>query len=171
MVSGKALSGVLILLFALVGTSRTAHAQTLFVRGDAPLGGDGNSWDTPFRYLQDALDEASSEPTITEIRVAGGFYTPDQDERENVTLGDRSATFTLLNGVSVRGGYAGFGPDPDERNTELYESILSGELGLGNNSYHIVTASGANNTAGLDGFTIRDGLADGGTPNNVGAGL
>jgi hypothetical protein len=82
--------------------------------------------------------------------------------------------------VTINGGYAGFGqPDPNVRDFELYESILSGDLD-GNdvhvndpcdllteptraeNSYHVVTA---NRTDGeLDGFTITGGNANGSDP-------
>ena len=46
----------------------------LYVDDDAPLGGDGLSWDTAYRFLQDALATASDS---TEIRVAQGAYQPD----------------------------------------------------------------------------------------------
>ncbi|MGB2985568.1 MAG: right-handed parallel beta-helix repeat-containing protein, partial [Phycisphaerae bacterium] len=37
--------------------------------------------------------------------------------------------FQLINDVTIEGGYAGCGaPDPDERDIELYETILSGDL-------------------------------------------
>ncbi|MHC4087993.1 MAG: hypothetical protein ACYSU5_22725 [Planctomycetota bacterium] len=46
-----------------------------------------------------------------------------------VTAGDRTATFQLINGVAIYGGYAGFGePNADARDIELYETILSGDL-------------------------------------------
>lgn len=59
----------------------------------------------------------------TEVRVARGTYTPDGG------TGNREATFQFISGVVVYGGYAGSGdPDPDERNFELYETILGGDL-------------------------------------------
>ena len=58
-----------------------ALAQTVrYVDDDASTNGDGTTWGTAYRYLQDALAEASADPGIIEIRVAGGLYTPDQDE-------------------------------------------------------------------------------------------
>ncbi len=38
----------------------SAQADTIFVDDDAPLGGDGLSWATAYRFLQDALDTASN---------------------------------------------------------------------------------------------------------------
>ena len=84
----------------------------------------------------------------------------------------REATFQLLNGVTLQGGYAGLGAaDPDERDPAEHESVLSGDL-IGNdgpglfennqeNSLHVVTGSATDATAVLDGFTITAGHADG----------
>ena len=44
-------------------------------------------------------------------------------------LAYRAASFTLHAGFTLAGGYAGLGADdPDERDVELYETILSGDL-------------------------------------------
>ncbi|MGB2985284.1 MAG: hypothetical protein WBE26_05320, partial [Phycisphaerae bacterium] len=92
----------------------------------APPGGDGTCWSSPFKYLQDALAVAT---VGAEVRVAEGTYRPDQDEAGNVTPGDRDATFQLISGVTIQGGYAGYNaPDPNERDFVLYESVLSGDL-------------------------------------------
>jgi len=158
-----------LVLTALVAAvlSSDAAADVLFVDDDAALSGDGSSWDTAFRYLQDAL--ANAVPG-TEIRVAQGTYQPDQDEAGNVMPGEREATFRLRDGVVLTGGFAGLGaPDPDERNIESYPTVLSGDL-LGNdgpdfqdydeNSYHVVTGSIADEVTSLDGFTITAGNAN-----------
>ena len=145
----------------------------LRVDDDAPLGGDGLTWSTAYRYLQDALHEAADDPAVSEIRVAGGTYRPDQDEGGNVTPGDRQAVFPLLDGLVLAGGYAGLANpgDPDDRDIELFETVLSGDLDgddgpdFGNNdenSYHVVTGSGTDATAVLGGFTISGGNT--GTP-------
>ncbi|MHC4088921.1 MAG: right-handed parallel beta-helix repeat-containing protein [Planctomycetota bacterium] len=143
-----------------------------YVDDDASLGGDGLTWLTAYEYLQDALFEAAANPAISEIRVAGGVYRPDQAEGGNVTPGDREATFQLLTGVEVKGGYAGLAnpSDPDEQDINIHETILSGDLS-GNdgpdfdnndeNSYHVVTGSGTNETALLEGLTVTGGNANG----------
>ena len=146
-------------------------ADPLYVDDDAPLGGDGTSWATAFKYLQDALALAAAGD---EIRVAQGVYKPDQSESGVVTPGDRAASFELASGVALYGGYRGCpagdcaSGDPDERDRELYETILSGDLlgddppGAGSdaeNSYQVVTASAADETATFDGFTVTRGNA------------
>lgn len=84
--------------------------------------------------------------------------------------GDRGFTFQLINGVALKGGYAGFGEaDPNERDIELYETVLSGDLddddesnfvNYGENSYHVVLGNYTDANAILDGFIIRGGNAD-----------
>ena len=77
--------------------------------------------------------------------MAVGTYIPGTAEAD---------TFQLLDGVTIKGGYAGYG---DVRDVEIYETILSGD----NNRYHVVTGSGTGATAVLDGFTVTGGNADG----------
>lgn len=97
---------------AMLAFSATA-GTVVYVDDDAPAAGDGLTWSTAYRFLQDGLANVGA---ATEIRVAQGIYKPDQDEGGKVTPGDRAAAFSLINAVAVRGGYAGIGaPDPDDR--------------------------------------------------------
>ena len=127
--------------------------------------GNGTSWANAYTSLQSALSTATAPQ---EIRVAQGTYTP-------TTGTDRTVSFVLRNGVSIVGGYAGYGaPDPDARDVALYASILSGNIGTvgdtSDNSYHVVVGSGTDATAVLDGFTITAGNADGDVLNDAAAG-
>jgi hypothetical protein len=114
-----------------------------------------------------------------EILVADGVYRPDQGGQKS--QGDRTASFDLPAGVTLKGGYAGDGAvNPDARDPRQYPTILSGDL-LGDdlqgtlnrddNSYHVVTARGLFPPPRLDGFTIQSGQADGANPNQFGGGL
>ncbi|MEE9129490.1 MAG: hypothetical protein V3T84_05690 [Phycisphaerales bacterium] len=68
---------VLIGLFLI---SSAAHGGGVrFVDDDASPGGDGTSWNTAYRFLQDALADASGGD-VSDIRVAQGVYKPDRDE-------------------------------------------------------------------------------------------
>ena len=110
-----------LILFATA--SRSFAGGVLFVDDDAALGGDGIKWDTAYRFLQDALTDASGGG-ISEVHVAQGVYQPDRDEANPDGTGDRAATFQLINGVALMGGYAGIGAkDPDARDIELFETI------------------------------------------------
>ena len=161
----------LICSLAVVAGSSVAQAGAIrVVDDDAPLGGDGQSWNTAYRFLQDALLDAAGDATINEVRVGQGTYKADQDEAGNVMRGDRAATFQLINGVSLLGGFVGLGAaDPDARDVAMFETILSGDLSgddgpdyLNNdeNSYHVVTGTGVDSTAIIDGLTITAGNAD-----------
>lgn len=162
--------------------------ETIFVDTDATGANDGSSWEDAFNYLRNALSDARNGD---EIRVAEGIYKPDEDTENPTGTGDRGATFQLKKGVTVKGGYAGFGePDPNIRDIQKYETILSGDLD-GNdvavndpcdllteptrseNSYHVVTNSNIDETAVLDGFTITAGNANGtfGDYTGVGGGM
>jgi predicted outer membrane repeat protein len=138
------------------------------VDDDAALGGDGMSWDSAFRFLQDALAAAAAGDVI-EIHVAAGVYTPDRDEGGLVTPLDRSASFEMRSGLAILGGYCGISGDgdPDHRDPDVYVSILSGDLanndvgttGLSDNSWHVVTAVGVDASSALSGFTVTGGNA------------
>jgi hypothetical protein len=155
------------ILLILSATVSTAGARTIYVDADASPGGDGQSWETAYQYLQDGLGTSVSGD---EILVAGGIYRPDTNAGNPTGTGDRFATFELKDGVTIKAGYAGFGEaDPDVRDIEVYATVLSGDLlgddgqGLANNSensHHIVTGSGTNGTAVLDGFVITAGNAN-----------
>jgi hypothetical protein len=148
-------------------------AMIYYVDADANGVNDGSSWTDAYNCLQDALSAASSGD---EIRVAQGIYKPD--EGAGITPGDRTATFQLKNGVTLKGGYAGFGePDPNARDIERYETILTGDLSADDvdvydpidllyeptrseNSYHVVTGSGTDANTVLDGFNVTAGNAN-----------
>ncbi|MGD0077411.1 MAG: right-handed parallel beta-helix repeat-containing protein [Sedimentisphaerales bacterium] len=145
---------------------------------------DGTSWTDAYNFLQDALAQADAQL----IFVADGTYKPDQGGG-NTAL-DKNASFVLRKGVAIYGGYAGVGaPDPNARNVQLYQTILSGDLAgddvyvadpcnflteptRAENSYHVVKGGNTNRTAILDGFTIADGNANSDAwPNNYGGGM
>lgn len=147
----------------------------IYVDDSADGNNNGTSWENAYKYLQDALVVAVDGD---EIKVAQGIYRPDETTVEPNGTGDREATFQLVSGVVLMGGHAGVGEvDPNDRDLELYETILSGDIGTpidsNDNSYHIVTGSGTNATAGLDGFTITKGNSSYLTPflSSVGGGM
>ncbi|MHC4675157.1 MAG: S8 family serine peptidase [Planctomycetota bacterium] len=134
----------------------------LHVDADAPGVNNGTSWAEAYTDLQVALSVASAYHQVEEVCVAQGQYRPG-------VPGDREATFQLINNVVIKGGYAGLGePNPDARDVEAYKTILTGDLNgddgpdftnNGENSCHVVTGSGTDSTAVLDGFTVTGGYS------------
>jgi len=165
------------------------QARTIYVDANTPDNNDGSSWANAYKYLQDALADANSNPDVNEILVAQGIYTPDSNIFNPNGTGDRSANFRLVNSVAMKGGYAGSGnPDPNIRDIDLYETILNGDLDgndvsvqdacdlineptRGENSYHVVYTNDADANTILDGFTISGGNANGDYPSDRGGGM
>jgi predicted outer membrane repeat protein len=156
-----------------------ACGKVIYVDDDATGLNDGTNWANAYTYLQDALADANDLDKPVEIRVAQGTYRPNQGLVAIPEFDWRSTTFQLINGVSLKGGYAGIGkPDPNAHAIEIYETILSGDLNIDDievtypcdlsteptraeNSRNVVTGSGTDVTAIIDGFTIKGGNANG----------
>jgi hypothetical protein len=150
--------------------------KIIYVDADANGLNNGSGWADAYKYLQDALADANAAPKPVEIRVVEGVYRPNEDTLHSNGTDDRTTTFQLINGVTISGGYAGFGQsDPNARDIKLYETILSGDL-AGNdeltdpsyllyeesrqeNSYHVLAGSGTDSSSVLSGCTIVGGQA------------
>lgn len=147
-------------------------APIIYVDANATGANNGSSWEDAFTDLQDALDAAED---CNQIWVAEGTYTPSR----RTDPGDpRSVTFQLETCVEIYGGFQRGGGCWEDRDPATYETILSGDLDgndvpvanpsqlLGEptraeNAYHVVTGSGADESAILDGFSITAGNANG----------
>ncbi|MCP4165849.1 MAG: hypothetical protein GY759_08135, partial [Chloroflexi bacterium] len=106
------------------------------------------------------------------------MYTPGQRTEEE---DPRSATFNLVDGVAIYGGFAGTpGQEGDLslRDWQAYATILNGDIDgndlvdergvltttanlVGENAYHVLLAEGVGKTTILDGFFITAGAATG----------
>jgi len=176
-------------VFVWVGNAGIAVGKVVYVDGRASGADNGTCWADAYIFLQDGLADANESEKPVEVWVAQGIYPPDRSAAEPNGTGDRMATFRLINAVTIQGGYAGFGEaDPNARDIELYETVLRGDLDendidvndpadlldeptRGENSYNVVTGSGTDVTAILDGFTITGGNADGYYSNRDGGGM
>lgn len=133
--------------------------NNIYVDPNATGNDDGSSWIDAFNYLQDALSVAVSGDRII---VAEGVYKPDQNTANPEGTGDEGATFQLVDGVEIYGGFPTGGTNLwTDRDIIEHETILSGDIGVQDdttdNSDHVVTGGGTDSTAILDGITIRDG--------------
>ena len=141
--------------------------SVLFVDADAASGGDGLAWGTAYRDLQDALSQAAAVNAdgdtgndVDQIWVAEGVYKPS----ERLEPGDpRSASFSLVDGVTVYGGFVGVEVTLDERDWAAHVTVLSGDLGTANddsdNAYTVVY-SGEEIATAVDGASVTEGNAD-----------
>lgn len=141
----------------LIFTNTMATGGTIYVDTNASGSDTGADWSNAFTNLQDGLASSSSGD---EIWVAQGTYYPGTA---------RSDTFQLVSGVVLYGGFAS-GDAFGDRDWINKETILSGDIGtqgvLTDNSYHIITST---TNVNINGFTVRDGYADGTAPDDQGA--
>jgi len=163
----KKLKCVLAVVLSVCGGVRAGEigAPVVFVDDDAVPGGDGASWSTAYRSLQDALAAVRAGGVAVEVRVAQGVYKAD--DGAGIVKGDREVSFALDVAVTVRGGYAGVGAaDPDARDVKGYVTTLSGDLagddapGFVNraeNTKRVVVMSAASGEAVLEGVVVRGG--------------
>jgi hypothetical protein len=155
-------------------------ALAMYVDANARGANNGSSWKNAFVSLQDALAVAAPG---WEIRIADGVYRPDQGI--GMVHGDREASFHLFGGLTIRGGYGGDGAsNPDDRNVQTHATILNGDLQANDrpvadpgdlwketsrtdNSRHILTLTGENGMATVDGVHVVGGYAFGPSASNV----
>ncbi|NCA85662.1 MAG: T9SS type A sorting domain-containing protein [Clostridia bacterium] len=154
---------------------------------------DGSSWADAFTYFQDALTLAYANSDVSQIWVAAGVYYPDEGASQ--TDNNHSATFSLVEGVKLYGGFNGTETELSQRNIATNPTILSGDIDgndintdgnyiaettadiVGNNSYHVLTADGTGTTnittaTQLNGFIISAGNAYGDEyTDKIGGGL
>ena len=146
-------------------------------------GGSGSSWADALGSVADALQmaktlNAASPGTVKQIWVAKGMYTPAHNAAGTPTADARDNAFVMLKDVRLYGGFSGDGTEDEITDRNLAdpgnETILSGDLegndgpdfaNNSDNAYHVVISAGDVGQAGLDGFTIEGGNADG--SNNI----
>jgi hypothetical protein len=172
-----ALAAVPGVLAALV--AHGACASTIYVDALAAPGGDGLSWASAFADLQSALAAAAPGSGVDQVWVAAGRYTPSST--------DATASFVMIDGVALYGGFAGNETALAERNWQVNVTVLDADIGqddvVGSGAYwytswnrntansgHVVVASGTSATAVLDGFTVANG-ATGPTGTSAGDAL
>jgi hypothetical protein len=130
----------------------------IYVDVHAPAGGNGTRWDMAYNDLQDAIERINfvNDPNILyEVRIADGPYNPG----DTFNWESYPDTFIIPDGVSVFGGYAGYGAaNPDERNISQYKTILTGYIRENARNNIVVKL---NNGCLLDGVTVENAAEKG----------
>jgi len=132
----------------------------VYVDATASGANTGMNWGDAFVDLQDALNTVDTCLGVDEIWVARGSYSP--------SASDPGVSYELISGVRMYGGFNGSETMREQRDWDLYPSVLSGLLG---SNYHIVVADRVSSGTILDGFNIQQGNAQGGGDDNLGGGL
>jgi len=151
--AGRRLAGWVKLCVVLALAAAPLRASVYHVDANATGANDGSSWNDAFVLLQSALDVAIAGD---EVRVADGTYEPTKLQHPNAPW---TGTFRIFEGVTLRGGFAGAGaPNPDERDLLSHPTILTGI----HFAWSVVILLDNSILSVIDGFTIRDGVGDGG---------
>lgn len=123
----------------------------------------GVDWDNASGSIQAMIDELEGESGGGEVWVAGGTYVPEKQLKDYYSLisseGDIYKSFFLKKDVRVFGGFKGDETQREDRNWKDNPTVLSGDLGGGINTFHVVVCTGDVGSARLDGFTITGGKA------------
>lgn len=115
--------------------------------------GDGSSWGNASGDLSAVL---ATSITGDEVWMAAGTYIPGDGS-------SRDASFVIPSGIKLYGGFSGNETSINERNPEINQTILSGDIGVKDDVYDniksiIVINTGLDNV--LDGLIIQDAFAN-----------
>jgi hypothetical protein len=166
---------ILMLLAGMLGFASgpvSADGMIIYVKSNATGAKNGTSWVNAYTDLQSALSPAPSAGT--QVWVAAGTYYPISATGTPPSDIERNKTFKLVNGVGIYGGFNGTETTLAARDPEVNVTVLSGDIGVPSdntdNIFHVVTGSGTNSTAILDGFTVTGGNAKNAPVEDNGAG-
>jgi predicted outer membrane repeat protein len=155
--------------------------ESVFVKQDASGNNDGTDWANAFNLLQSALEKTLINGD--KIWVAAGTYTPTS--ANGMDPGDtnpRLKHFRMMPGVAIYGCFEGTEDvetyDLSLRDFVNNQSLLSGNIGLPNDStdncYHVFyhpDGLGLTSSSLLNGFEIREAVANGENDFKDGAGM
>ena len=158
-----------------------ANARVYRVNGSAVASGDGGSWSAPLDEVGFAA-ALSGAASGDEFWIAKGVYRPVVPaSADAVTTAEQGKSFTLKEGISLYGGFAGGETEREQRKPDSNVVVLTGDLGLDDDrDARGVTLSadvirGTNSKSVLKGTNAKgvrlDGIVVSGGDQGVGAGL
>lgn len=170
---------------ALLVVTGLARGNEFFVDPKAPGTQTGADWPNAFHTIQEAIDAAHAATGEHDVMVAEAIYsTPDTGSRDDTIVFKTSSDGKK---VRMHGAYKGCddavtcgnpgSEDPVSPDGSIARTVLTADSGV-DVDYHVMLADGEPGSDYLfelftvDGFTVRDGRADGvGGLRNHGGGL
>jgi hypothetical protein len=154
-----------LIFVGLIILSFNSFGSIIYVKSDASGTNNGSSWTNAFNSLQSAIAASTSGDHIW---VAKGTYKP-------TSTTNRAIYFIIPSGVKIFGAFFGTelsSYDLNLRDFILNETILSGDIGVINdstdNSFHVIYTENVGADVEVNGFTIKDGFANGAGDRNSG---
>ena len=147
-------------------------SDTIYVDQAATGDNDGTTWCNAFTNLQAAIDFQSS-CSNRQIWVAEGTYVPTTANSISTSNDARDTTFLIEDPVKIYGGFTSGATSLSERDSISGNTILTGTLTGGDTAYHVIfiRADSITSDYEINGFTIKDGKADGSSVDGNGGGL
>lgn len=127
---------LVVLVFAVLCASTMVAADTLYVSASIPASGGGQSWQAPFKTIEEAL---TSWHEGDEIWVARGAYQPS------------AQGLTLSNGMRIYGGFKGDELRREERDWYRRKTIIAGNA----TTPRLVTLTNCDSSTRVDGFAFH----------------
>ncbi len=141
-----------------VEEDNTEIPSTIYVDANATGANSGSAWIHAFTDLKPAISFAAEHSDIVrQIHIAEGTYKPAGPG------GDTFEAFELLNNLAIYGGFPPGGSALQQRDYQIYKTILSGDLNgddepnfvnFDDNSDYVVAGFFIDSSAVLDGLFI-----------------
>jgi predicted outer membrane repeat protein len=143
---------IYLVVISLLGFSGIGAAKTIFITQEGK--GNGESWENALSNIQIAISIAGEND---QIWVKAGTYYPSK-------TGNRKIPFFIDKSVQLFGGFSGTEIELSERDFYQNQTIFSGEIGnktiAEDNSHNIFLIDLENGQVVLDGFTLKNGMAN-----------
>jgi ribosomal protein S27E len=116
-----------LLIFPLFACQLLLGQTIIYVDKDASEGGDGTSWSSAYKFLNDALDYVDNRSGRYDLWVAEGTYYTD--EGNLYANDDQNSTYLVPSTVdSILGGFSGTETSADQADSTKYLTTLSGYI-------------------------------------------
>ena len=117
----------LLLIIPLFACQLLLGQTIIYVDKDASEGGDGTSWSSAYKFLNDALDYVDNRSGRYDLWVAEGTYYTD--EGNLYANDDQNSTYLVPSTVdSILGGFSGTETSADQADSTKYLTTLSGYI-------------------------------------------